>query len=86
MGELKLKISDDVERKFRVYALKKYGYKKGSLSMAAERMISETIKGESSKADRFLNSAGGWKDIDADALIRRIYKNRGVTREKVELE
>ena len=86
MGELKVKIPDGLEKKFREYALKKYGYKKGSLSIAAERMISEITKDEPSKTDRFLKSAGGWNDIDADALIRKIYRNRNVTRENVELE
>ena len=86
MGELKLKISDDVERKFRVYALKKYGYKKGALSMAAERILSESVKKDKESEDLFLKSLGGWKDMDTSSLIKRIYESRSVTRRKVELE
>ncbi len=86
MGELKLKISDDVERKFRVYALKKYGYKKGALSMAAEKILSESIKKNKGSEDLFLKSLGGWKDIDTTSLIKKIYESRSVTRRKVELE
>jgi len=78
MGELKVKIPDSLERKFREYALKKYGYKKGALSMAAEKILSETVKRESAsnKEDLFLKSIGGWKDIDTDALIKKIYESR----------
>jgi hypothetical protein len=89
MGELKLKISDDVERRFREYALKRYGYKKGALSIAAEKMFREiTKKGvdESKNIEaRFLRTAGAWKDIDADTLIKKIYERRSlVTRKPVE--
>lgn len=88
MGELKIKIPDTLERKFREYAYKRYGYKKGALSMAAERMIVETVKKEPSKGDDlFLKSAGSWKDIDVDTLIKKIYESRTIsTRKKVEFE
>lgn len=89
MGELKVKIPDGLEKKFREYAFKKYGYKKGALSMAAEKILSETVKRESvsDKEDLFLKSIGGWKDIDADALIKKIYESRTVSaRKKVEFE
>ncbi len=89
MGELKLKISDDIERRFREYAFKKYGYKKGALSMAAEKVLREMTKKETESKDieaRFLKTAGGWKDIDADSLIKRIYERRRlITRKPVEL-
>ena len=89
MGELKVKIPDSLEKKFREYALKKYGYKKGALSMAAEKILSETVKmgSLSNKEDLFLKSIGGWKDIDADALIKKIYESRTISsRKKVEFE
>jgi len=89
MGELKVKLPDTLERRFREYAHKRYGYKKGALSMAAERILSDSIrKGTKNKTeDLFLKSLGGWKDIDADALIKRIYESRTIsTRKKVELE
>jgi hypothetical protein len=89
MGELKLKISDDVERRFREYALKRYGYKKGALSMAAEKALIEVVKrpNVNAREDLFLKSAGGWKDINAEALIKKIYESRSIsTRKKVEFE
>jgi len=89
MGELKIKLPDTLERRFREYALKKYGYKRGALSMAAEKMIIETVKKEKAnkKEDLFLKSIGGWKDVDTDSLIKRIYENRSIsTRKKVEFE
>ncbi|MBI4177470.1 MAG: hypothetical protein HY516_03825 [Candidatus Aenigmarchaeota archaeon] len=85
MGELKLKISNELERKFREYALKRYGYKKGALSAAAEDALSETIKKGRPDKNRFFGSAGGWRDVNADSLVRRIYENRTSTRRKVEL-
>lgn len=88
MGELKIKLPDTLERRFREYAHKKYGYKKGALSTAAERILSESIRMETKnkKEDLFLKSLGGWKDIDTDALIKKIYESRSIsTRKKVEL-
>lgn len=90
MGELKIIIPDELEKRFRVYALKKYGYKKGALSMAAEKALMEITRKATEKKDiksRFLKSAGSWKDIDTDSLIKKIYESRTVsTRKKVELE
>jgi len=40
MGGIKVYISDDVERRFREVAMKLYGYRKGSLSVASEKAIS----------------------------------------------
>ena len=40
MGTLKIRIPDELERKFRETAMKLYGFKKGSLSVAAEKAIS----------------------------------------------
>jgi hypothetical protein len=56
--------------------------------MAAEKMMSETIKKEtvSKKEDLFLKSLGGWKDIDAKSLIKKIYESRTISARKVELE
>jgi len=31
----------------------------------------------------FLNSSGGWKDVDTEALIKKIYKSRSVIRRKM---
>jgi len=40
MGGIKVYIPDDVERRFREAAMKLYGYRKGSLSIASEKAIS----------------------------------------------
>jgi len=40
VGTLKIRIPDELERKFRETAMKLYGFKKGSLSVAAEKAIS----------------------------------------------
>jgi len=40
MSNIKIYISDDVERKLRETAMKLYGYRKGSLSIASEKAIS----------------------------------------------
>ena len=89
MGELKVKLPDTLERRFREYAHKKYGYKKGALSMAAESAIREITKKETDEKndaeERFLKTAGAWKDIDGDALIKKIYESRKLmTRKRVE--
>lgn len=89
MGELKIKISDEIEKKFREHAFKRYGYRKGALSIAAERALIEVMKRPKAELSRnlFLKSAGTWKDIDAKSLIKKIYESRAVsTRKKVEFE
>lgn len=88
MGELKIKISDEVEKRFREYALKKYGYRKGALSAAAEKALMEAMKKPAKVSrDLFLKSAGSWKDIDAKSLIKKIYESRAIsTRKKVEFK
>ena len=89
MGELKLKLPDTLEKRFREYAYKKYGYRKGALSMAAERAITEITKKDTDEKreaeERWLKTAGAWKDIDGGALIKKIYESRKLmTRKRVE--
>ena len=43
MGATKVYLPDEIERKFRETAMKLYGYKKGALSIAAEKAISRWI-------------------------------------------
>jgi bifunctional pyridoxal-dependent enzyme with beta-cystathionase and maltose regulon repressor activities len=43
MGEIKIKISDEIERKFREMAMKNFGYSKGSISQAAQKAIADWI-------------------------------------------
>lgn len=88
MGELKIKIPDELEKRFREYAFRKYGYRKGALSNAAEKVLSDILREENAitKEDLFLKSAGSWKDLDTDSLIKEIYESRSVsTRRKIKL-
>lgn len=41
MGYIKIQVSDEVEKRFRHAAMSRFGYTKGSLSLAAERAFSE---------------------------------------------
>lgn len=60
MGELKIKISDDVEKAFRKLAMRKFGYQKGSMSGAAQEAIEEWIfSGESDQKEQFWDSLEG---------------------------
>ena len=44
MGELKIKLPDELEKIFRMLAFKKFGYKRGAISAAAEEAIRIWIK------------------------------------------
>ncbi len=48
MGSIKVSVTDEVEKRFREVAMKRFGYHKGSLSLAAERAFDDFYK--SSKA------------------------------------
>ena len=41
MGEIKVKVSDETEKKFRQAAMARFGYCRGSISTAAENAFSE---------------------------------------------
>lgn len=41
MGELKIKLPDEIEKAFRKMAMKRFGYQKGSMSEAASEAIGE---------------------------------------------
>ena len=43
MGDIRGAVTTDTETKFRELAMKKFGYKKGSLSQALEEAISQWI-------------------------------------------
>ena len=44
MGRLNLNVSDDLEKKFRLRAIEKFGGKRGSLSLALEEAIKLWLK------------------------------------------
>ena len=46
MGELKIKLPDELEKVFRRLAMKRYGYQKGAMSAAAKDAIDGWTKSE----------------------------------------
>lgn len=48
MGSIKIQVSDETERKFRELAMRRYGFRKGSLSEAAEAAVSEWVRRQGS--------------------------------------
>ncbi len=43
MGNIKIKISNETEKRFRQVAMARFGYAKGSISIAAEKAFSEWV-------------------------------------------
>lgn len=44
MGQIRGVVSEELEKEFRMYAMKKFGYGKGSLSKALEEALKVWIK------------------------------------------
>ena len=51
MGYVKVKVSEEAERKFRRAAMKRFGYTKGALSLAAEKALTEWSEKELQKEE-----------------------------------
>ena len=51
MGILKVNLPDDIEKKFREYAMKRFGYSRGALSTATGQLVSEFVRKESMKEE-----------------------------------
>jgi hypothetical protein len=68
----RVQIDPSIERKFRETAMKKYGYGKGTLNMAAEEAILDWISNEGEKAvfegDPVKAIEGLLKDINKDSV------------------
>lgn len=60
MGYLKIHVSDEIEKRFRQNAMKRFGYTKGALSLAAEQAFSDWSKGVSDieEVRKIIKSAG----------------------------
>ena len=60
MGYIKVQVSDQVEKKFRKAAMKKFGYAKGALSSAAEKALLEWSDKETAREEvsRIIHDAG----------------------------
>ncbi|MEM5812051.1 MAG: hypothetical protein QXG91_04940 [Candidatus Aenigmatarchaeota archaeon] len=78
MGTIKVSIEDELLRKFREEAMKRFGYTKGSLSIAAREAISkwlETKKSEKEieKFKKILKKASGvWNKESGYKYIRKL--------------
>lgn len=57
MGEVKVKLSDEIEAVFRKRAMETFGYSKGSLSEAAEQAI-EAWAGRPVEAEKMADPVG----------------------------
>lgn len=57
MPPIKVQLSEETERRFRETAMKRFGYEKGALSLAAEKAISQWI-GREKDLDSLLEDIG----------------------------
>lgn len=80
MGDIKVIVEDDLLKKFKEEAMKKFGYTRGSLSIAAREAFKkwlETEKGEE-KTKEFSKLieevAGIWKEEESYRYVRKIRK------------
>lgn len=70
MVPLKVQLSEETERKFRETAMKRFGYSKGALSLAAERALSEWV-GKESMRDKASEEIGD--PVDAiEGLLKHV--------------
>lgn len=80
MGDIKVSIEDELLRKFREEAMKRFGYTKGSLSIAAREAISKWLEAEKSKEEVeefkeiIRRAAGIWKGEEGYKYVRKLRK------------
>ena len=81
MGSLKIIIEDELLKEFRKKAMEKFGYTKGSLSIAAREAIKNWLKEKSEKSKfrkDFLNImeevSGIWSGEEGIKYVRKIRK------------
>lgn len=73
MGEIKVSVPDDKEEKFREAAMRVFGYKRGSISKAAEKAMeewAERMSNEEINSSQGLGSflQGKLSDVDKSAV------------------
>lgn len=72
MGELKIKLPDELEKVFRKLAMKRYGYIKGAMSAAAKEAIGVWTKleegGELTKEDLWDELEGAMKHVKKSSV------------------
>jgi len=79
MGVLKVSINDELLKAFREEAMRKYGYVRGALSIAAKEAIEEWLKKKNkreSEIEDFKRAlervAGIWKGESGKSYVRKI--------------
>lgn len=77
MGEMKVKVSDETEKRFREAAMRTFGYTKGSISAASEKAFSVWISQNEMEDIRKMAYEDGIKDpIKAiEGMLRHVKKS-----------
>jgi len=81
MGVLKVNIEEELLRKFKEEAMKRFGYTKGALTIAAREALKKWLESDIEKEKRLekfyktLYEAGGiWTDEEGSKFVRKIRK------------
>jgi hypothetical protein len=82
MGSIKINIEDEILRKFREEAMKKFGYVRGSLSIAAREAISNWLKASEKRSAKEIEefkevlrkASGIWTEEEGYKYVRKIRK------------
>jgi len=81
MGVLKVNIEEELLRKFKEEAMKRFGYTKGALTIAAREALRKWLESDIEKEKRLekfyktLDEAAGiWTDEEGSKFVRKIRK------------
>ena len=81
MGVLKVNIEEELLRKFKEEAMKRFGYTKGALTIAAKEALKKWLESDIEKEKRLekfyktLDEAAGiWTDEEGSKFVRKIRK------------
>ncbi len=81
MGVLKVNIEEELLRKFKEEAMKRFGYTKGALTIAAREALKKWLESDIEKEKRLekfyktLDEAAGiWTDKEGSKFVRKIRK------------
>ena len=81
MGVLKVNIEEELLRKFKEEAMKRFGYTKGALTIAAREALKKWLESDIEKEKRLekfyktLDEAAGiWTDEEGSKFVRKIRK------------
>jgi hypothetical protein len=81
MGVLKVNIEEELLRKFKEEAMKRFGYTKGALTIAAREALKKWLESDIEKEKRLekfyktlYEAAGIWTDEEGSKFVRKIRK------------